>query len=152
MISTNRNRHAQRDFRHFELPGIFARRYRPVRVHAHEKGLAAYALDEYGLRFFRVLATGASVPHEAVWSILRQPNGALQILTGRRDDACGFLVCEVPHAGDAAAYPVPPRLSYRAKVTIAALQSLLVDLTADPAGSAADVIAVIERRIDQLRT
>jgi hypothetical protein len=144
----------RRDFRYFELPGIFARRYRPVRVHAHEKGLAAYALDEYGLRFFRVMATGASVPHEANWSIVPQSaeRPALQIVNGRRDDACGFLVCEVPHAGDAAAYPVPPRLSHRAKVTIAALQSLLADLTADPAGSAADVIAVIERRIDQFRT
>ena len=144
----------RRDFRHFELPGAFARRYRPVRVHSHEKGLAAYALDEYGLRFFRIMATGASVPHEAVWSIVRQSaeRPPLQIVNGRRHDACGFLVCEVPHAGDAAAYPVPPRLSSRVKVTIATLQSLLADLTAHRDGSAADVIRVIERRIDQLRT
>jgi hypothetical protein len=142
----------QRDFRHFELPGKFVGRYRPVRVHAHEKGLAAYALDEYGLRFFRVMATGAYVPPEAIWTINRQPSEhfALQLVNGRPSDACGFVVCEVPYVGDATAYPVPPRLSYRTKVTIAALQSLLADLAADPAG--ADVIATIERRIEQLRT
>jgi hypothetical protein len=143
----------RRDLRYFEVPGQFAGRYRPVRVHPHEKGLAAYALDEYGLRFFRVMATGDSVPHEAVWSLIRQTSQRpLQLVSGRRDDACGFLVCELPHAGHPAAYPVPPRLSYRAKLTIAALQSLLADLAADPAGSAADVIRFIERRIDQLRT
>ncbi len=145
----------RRDLRQFELPGPFARRYRPVRVHTHEKGLAAFVLDEYGLRFFRIMATATQVPPEAVWSVTRQDAGslALQIESGRRPDACGYLVCEVPHAADAAAYPVSPQLSYRAKVTIAALQSLLADLSDDPAGIvAAEVIGFIERRIDRLRT
>ena len=145
----------RRDFRHFELPGAFARRYSPLRLNAHEKGLAAFVLDDYGLRFFRIMATGNAVPLEAVWSLIRNPaeRPGLNIVSGRRDNACGFLICEVPHAsGDPAAYPVPPRLSYRAKVTIAALQSLIADLANHPASSTADVIGFIERRIQQLRT
>ncbi len=145
----------QRDLRYFDLPGQFARRYRPVRVHPHEKGLAAFVLDEYGLGFFGMMATATRVPPEAIWSIVRHAGGTppLQLVFGRHEAAAGYIVCEVPHAsGDAAAYPVPPRLSFRAKVTIAAFQSLLADLAAIPAGSAPDVISVIERRIDQLRT
>src|SRR5258708_36187334 len=60
----------QRDFRHYELPGPFARRFRPVRVHLHENGLAAFLLDEYGLRFFSIMATGSAVSQEAVWSLI----------------------------------------------------------------------------------
>jgi hypothetical protein len=146
----------QRDFRRFELPGPFAKRYRPVRVHSHEKGLAAYVLDDYGLRFFRVMATGSPVPQEAVWSLIRRPvePPVLQLVPGRREDAPGYVVCQAAHAsGDPVVYPVPARLSYRAKVTIAALQALLRDLADDPAGSAAaEAIGFIERRIDQLRT
>jgi hypothetical protein len=139
----------RRDFRHFELPGPLARRYRPVRVHPHEKGLVAFLLDEYGLRFFRIMATGSAIPQEAVWSLVRPPVelAALHLVSGRREDALGYVVCEVAHAsGHPAAFPVPARLSYRAKVTIAALQALLSDLADDPAGSAtADVIGFIEQ-------
>jgi hypothetical protein len=146
----------QHDFRRFDLPGPFARQYRPVRVHPHEKGLAAFVLDDYGLRFFRIMATRSPVAQEAVWSLVHHPveSPALQLVSGRREDASGYLVCEVPHAsGDPAAYPVPRRLSYRAKVTIAALQGLLHDLADDPAGPARHELAgFIERRIDQLRT
>jgi hypothetical protein len=142
-----------RDFRHYELPSRFAQRYRPVRAHAHEKGLAAFALDEYGLRFFRSMATGNSVPAQAIWSIVRNAaNGTgMQLAIGRHDESLGYVVCEFPcDSSDPATYPVPRRLTYRAKVTIATLQALLHDLPNDPAGSAADVIGFIERRIDQL--
>jgi hypothetical protein len=146
----------RRDLRHFELPGLFARHYRPVRVHPHEMGLAAFVLDEYGLRFFRIMATATPVPETAIWSLVPNPAGrpALHIVSSRLEDACGYLVCEVPHASaDQAAYAVPPRLSYRAKVTITALQFLVSDLTDHPSNlAAADVIAFIERRIEQLRT
>jgi hypothetical protein len=145
----------QRDLRHYELPSRFAQRYRPVRVHAHEKGLAAFALDEYGLRFFRIMATRNPVPHEAVWSLIRPTAArpAMQLISGRHEDASAYFVCEIPHASaDPAAYPVPRRLSYRAKVMIATLQALMHDLADDPARSAdADLIGFIERRIDQLR-
>jgi hypothetical protein len=144
------------DFRHNELPARFAERYRPVRVHPHEKGLAAFALDEYGLRFFRIMATGTAVPTQAIWSLVRHPVecAAVQLVSGRREDALGYVVCEVPHASaDPAAYPVPRRLTYRAKVTIAALQALLRDLADDPAAcAAAEVIRFVEHRIDQLKT
>ncbi|MGA2253506.1 MAG: hypothetical protein ABSG53_02500 [Thermoguttaceae bacterium] len=143
----------QRDLRHYELPSRFAQRYRPVRVHAHEKGLAAFALDEYGLRFFRIMATGSPVPAQAIWSIVRDTANetGMQLAIGRREESLGYVVCEVLYSSaDPATYPVPRRLSYRAKVTIATLQALLHDLADDPAHSAADVIGVIERRIDQL--
>jgi hypothetical protein len=158
MMHTHRTlRHSPvwNDFRQFEVSALFAQRYRPVRVHPHEKGLAAFLLDEYGLRFFRIMATATPVPPEAIWSLIRNAAECptLHLVSGRSDDACGYLICEVPHApADPAAYPVPPRLSYRAKVAIAALQTLLVDLAEDPASSAADVIGFIERRIEQLRT
>jgi hypothetical protein len=146
----------RRDFRHFELPAAFARMCRPVRVHLHEKGLAAFVLDDYGIRFFRLMATATPVPTEAIWSLVGHVAGTrcLQLVFGRHQDAAGYVVCEVPHAsGDAATYTVPPRLSYRAKVTIAALQNLLSDLSNDPAVSAvADVTGIIERRIEQLRS
>jgi len=145
----------RRDFRHFELPEAFARHYRPVRVHSHEKGLAAFVLDEYGLRFFRIMATRAAVPKEAVWSLIRRTakHPTLQLVSGRRDNAAGYLVCEIPcDPADPVSFPVPRRLSYRAKVTIAALQTLLHDLADHPAGPAvADVIGIIEQRIEQLR-
>ena len=143
----------QRDLRHYELPSRFAQRYRPVRVHAHEKGLAAFALDEYGLRFFRIMATGSPVPAQAIWSIVRDTANetGMQLAIGRREESLGYVVCEVLYSSaDPATYPVPRRLSYRAKVTIATLQALLHDLADDPAHSAADVIGVIERRIDQV--
>ena len=143
----------RRDLRHYELPSRFAQRYRPVRVHAHEKGLAAFALDEYGLRFFRIMATASPVPAQAIWSIVRDPTdrSVMQLVAGRHEDTLGYVVCEVPHtAADPETYPVPRRLTYRAKVTIATLQALLHDLADDPAASAADVIGFIERRIDQL--
>jgi hypothetical protein len=145
----------RRDLRHFELPEPFARHYRPVRVHSHEKGLAAFVLDEYGLRFFRIMATRTTVPPEAVWSLIPHAASrpALQLVSGRRDDAAGYLVCEVPcDAADPVSYPVPRRLSYRAKVAIAALQTLLHDLADRPAGpAAADVIGIIKRHIEQFR-
>jgi hypothetical protein len=145
----------RRDLRHYELPSRFAQRYRPVRVHAHEKGLAAFALDEYSLRFFRIMATGAPVSAQAIWSLVRDPedSAAVQLVSGRREGTLGYVVCEVAHASaDPAAYSVPRRLTYRAKVMIADLQALVRDLADDPAGSAnADVIGFIERRIDQLR-
>ena len=143
----------RRDLRHYELPSRFARRYRPVRVHADEKGLATFALDEYGLRFFRIMATGTAVPAQAIWSIVRNTadETGMQLAIGRRDESLGYVVCEVLYASaDPATYPVPRRLTYRAKVTIAALQALLHDLANDPAGTDADVIGFIERRIDQL--
>ena len=146
----------RRDLRHYELPVRVRPQYRPVRVHAHEKGLAAFALDEYGLRFFRIMATGTPVPRASDLEPCPSPGRRrcrADSSAGRHEDALGYVVCEVPHASaDPAAYPVPRRLTYRAKVTIAALQALLCDLADDPAGSAAaDVIGFIERRIDQLK-
>ena len=144
-----------RDLRHCQLPAPFAERYRPVRVHPHEKGLAAFALDEYGLRFFLTMATGTPVPSQAIWSLVPYPAdcAAVQLVSGRGEGALGYVVCEVPRGStDPAAYPVPRRLTYRAKVTIAALQALLHDLADDPAGSAAEVIRFVERRIEQLKT
>jgi hypothetical protein len=144
-----------RGLRHYELPSRFAERYRPVRVHQHEHGLAAFALDEYGLRFFRMMATGATVPPQAIWSLSRHSaeSTLVQLVSGRHADAIGYVVCERPHVyADPAVHPVPRRLSYRAKVTIAALQSLLSDLTDEPGASAAEVVRFVERRIDQLRT
>jgi hypothetical protein len=143
----------RRDLRQYELPSRFARRYRPVRVHTHEKGLAAFALDEYGLRFFRIMATGSEVPAQAVWSIVRNTadEAGMQLAIGRHDESLGYVICEVLHAAaDPVAFSVPRRLTYHAKVTIAALQALLHDLANDPAGTDADVIGFIERRIDQL--
>ncbi len=146
----------RRDLRHFELPSQFARHYRPVRVHRHERGLAAFALDEYGLRFFRIMATATTVPHEAIWSLVQNTAGtpSLQLVFGRHAGAAGYVVCEVPHvSGETSAYPIPPRLSHRAKVSIAALQALLADLSNDPTISAvADVTGFIERRIEHLRS
>jgi hypothetical protein len=143
------------DIRHYELPSRFADRYRPVRVHPRERGLAAFALDEYGLRFFSIMATGASVPNEAIWSLVHRPAEcpAVQLAAGRRENALGYVVCELPHAStDPATYPVARRLTYRAKVTIAALRSLVSDLADQPAGSTADVLRFIEHRIDKLKT
>jgi hypothetical protein len=144
------------DFRRFEMPGTFARRYNPVRVHPDEQGLAAFVLDEYGLRFFRIMVTGCPVPAQAIWSIVRRAAdcAALHLVAGRHDDSRGYVVCDVPYtSGDVAAYLVPRRLTFRAKVTIAALQALLHDLPGDAAASAdRNVIDFIERRIDQLRT
>ncbi len=128
----------RRDLRYFELPGPFARQHRPVRVHPHEKGLAAYVLDEYALKFFRIMATASQVPEDAVWSLVRTEvvRSGLQIVSGRQENASGFLVCDVPRQShDRASYPVPPSLSVRAKAAIAALQSLACDLMADRAPS-----------------
>jgi hypothetical protein len=145
----------QRELRHYELPSLFARRFRPVRVHVHEKGLAAFALDEYGLRFFRIMATGSPVHAQAIWSIVRNTadETGVQLVIGRHDEPLGYVVCEnLYDSADPATYPLPRRQTYRAKVTIAALQALLHDLADDPAGTDADVIDFIERRIEQLTT
>jgi hypothetical protein len=143
----------RRDLRNFELPGAFAQRYRPVRVHPQERGLAAFVLDEYGLRFFRLMATGAPVLDGAIWSIVQQAQSAsIQLLPRRCRHALAYVVCELPNASaEPTPYPIPRRLTFRAKVTIAALQSLLNDLAHHPAESAGDVTALIEHRIDQLR-
>jgi hypothetical protein len=142
-----------RNLRHYELPSRFAQRYRPVRVHSHEKGLAAFALDEYGLRFFRIMATGSPVHAQAIWSIVRNTadETGMQLAIGRRDESLGYVVCENLYAADnPATYSVPRRQTYRAKVTIATLQALLRDLADNPAETDADVLGFIQRRIDQL--
>jgi hypothetical protein len=130
-----------------ELPARFLERFRPVKADARQKGLAAYLFDAYGLAFYRQMTTAAALPEGAVWSVIREEGGALQLVHGEDADALGYAVAQVvPGEDDRHSYPLPRRLGYRAKVAVQALQRLRVDLAHSHA--AADILALIDRRID----
>jgi hypothetical protein len=132
-----------------ELPARFLERFRPVKADGRQKGLAAYLFDANGLAFYRQMTTAAALPDGAVWSVVRPPEGALQLAHGQDAAALGYVVAQaVPGDGDAITYPLPLRLSYRAKVAVQALRQLRGDLTrSDGQDHAADILAVIDRRI-----
>jgi hypothetical protein len=142
------------DLRRYDLPPRFAARYRPVKLHVRERGLEAFVLDEYGLAFYRRMTTADAVPEGAVWSVVTSgATTSLRLIPGRCGDAIGYLVCEVvAEPAVMENYPVPNRLSYRAKVSIATLRRLLADLQAcDQLRPSGEMVRFIEDRIDQLR-
>jgi hypothetical protein len=119
-----------------------------VKTQPKERGLPAYLFDAYGLRFYRHMTTAGEVPAEAVWSVIRRPDG-LALTLGLTEEAAGYVVAQqMPKPADAMVYPLPVRLGYRAKVAIQALQRLRSEIA--NATTAADAIAVIDRRINAL--
>jgi hypothetical protein len=130
----------------YELPTRFLERFRPVKTQGREKGLPAYLFDAYGLTFYRQGATAGAIPAEAIWSLIRTDAG-LRLVHGMLHDATAYVIAQsCPADGDPAAYALPVRLGYRAKVAVQALQRLRQDI--DDLPDAAQLVALIDRRID----
>jgi hypothetical protein len=134
----------------YELPARFLERYRPVKAHPHEKGLPTYLFDAYGLSFYQTMTTAAVIPAEAVWSVARQEGrGGLRLAPGYAAAAIGYVLAQRCPADDAPeAYPLPVLLGYRARVSVQALQRLRHDLAQADGLAAAQVLTLIDRRID----
>lgn len=134
----------------YELPVRFIERFRPVKTQPREKGLPLYLFDAYGLSFYRHMTTAAAIPDAAIWSVIRsQGNAGLQLAHGFTDHALGYVIAQCcPASGDPDTCPLPVRLGYRARVSVQALHRLREDLTRSHQTTAADVLALIDQRID----
>jgi hypothetical protein len=134
----------------YELPARFLDRFRPVKAHPREKGLAAYVFDAYGLRFYQAMPTAGALPAGAVWSVIADGQGVLRLTHGVSDDALGYAVAQrLPGEEDVRSYPLALRLGTRAKVAVQVLQRLRSDLAHSQALADADpILALIDQRID----
>lgn len=136
----------------YEFPTHFLERFRPVKADAKAKGLAAYVFDTCGLRFYRQMTTGDTMPAGAVWSVISSQDGAgLQLAHGLAYAALGYVVAQVvPGEQDPQCYPLPVRLGYRAKISTQAMKRLLDELaTAERLTVPPEIMAFIEQRIEQ---
>jgi hypothetical protein len=138
----------------YVLPSRFIERYRPVKSHPHEKRLAGYFFDPNAARFFIRMATVEAVPAEAVWTVLVPNAASARIVSGQRDElAVGYVICQVPFAaGDDFEFPLVRPLTYRARLRIRTLESLLDDLRqAGQLAAGGEIAAFIQRRIEELK-
>jgi hypothetical protein len=139
-----------RRLQQYELPDRFLERFQPVKIMPREKGLPIYLFDAYGLSFYRHMTTAAAIPPEAIWSVIH-PEGSsgLRLAHGFTDDAIGYVIAQrCPTLGDLDAYPLPVRLGYRAKVSVQTLQRLRHDLAQANGLAAAEVLTLIDLRIN----
>ncbi len=147
------------DLLRYVLPQPFLDRYRPVRAHRHEPRLAGYFFDLHAARFYMRLATVERVPPEAVWTVCRLAVGRTTppyLVNGffERDAAAlGFVIGQAPlPPGAPREIPLVRRLSYKAKVTLRALESLSAELRELQGGSASpEILAFIEAKIARLK-
>ena len=140
----------------YVLPSRSIERYRPVKSHPHEKALGGHFFDPNAARFYIRMATVDPVPPEAIWTVLPSAPGTRQIgiVSGLREEAAlGYVICQVPFAaGEHLEFPLARQLTYRARLRIITLQSLLDDLHhAGQLATAGDIAAFIQHRIEELK-
>ena len=138
------------------LPASFIRRFRPVKSHPHEKALGGHFFDANAVRFFIGMATADAVSPDAVWTVAPPPagSGLCRVVNGQREQiALGYVICQVPFAaGEHLEFEVCRKLTYRARVRLATLQSLLADLhQAGQPATGSDLAAFIQRRIEEFK-